>query len=49
MLEAGIEKSIEIAINLLQAGLDVEFVSKMTGLCVEEVEELPKYNPNDRY
>lgn len=44
ILEARIEKAIEIAINLLQAGLEVEFVSSMTGLSVEEVEELPKFD-----
>ncbi len=44
-----LEARIEIATNLLQAGLEVEFVSSMTGLSVEAVEELPKYNQNDRY
>ena len=44
VLEARIEKAREIAINLLQAGLEVEFVSQMTGLSSEEVEELPKFD-----
>lgn len=44
ILEARIEKAREIAINLLQAGLTVEFVSKMTDLSIEEIEELPKFD-----
>jgi hypothetical protein len=43
ILEARIEKAREIAINLLQAGLEVEFISKMTDLSIEEIEELPRY------
>lgn len=44
ILEARIEKAREIAINLLQAGLEVEFISKMTDLSIEEVEELPRFD-----
>ena len=44
ILEAKIEKAREIACNLLAAGLNVEFVSQMTGLSIEEVEELPNFD-----
>lgn len=48
ILEAKIEKAREVAINLLLAGFNVEFVSNMVGLLIEEVEELPRYEPNDK-
>ena len=44
MLEAKIEMAREIACNLLLAGCSVEFVSAMTGVPVEEVEELPRFD-----
>ena len=43
ILEARIEKSIEIAINLLNAGVSPEIISKCVGLSLEEIEELPRY------
>ena len=42
ILEARIEKSIEIAINLLNAGVSPEIISKCVGLSLEEIEELPR-------
>ena len=44
MPEAKIEMAREIACNLLLAGCSVEFVSVMTGVPVEEVEELPRFD-----
>ncbi len=35
-----LEEKIEIAKNLLLANMDIEFISKTTGLSVEEIEEL---------
>lgn len=40
-LQEGIEKEkIHIAINLLKAGSDINFVSKITGLTVKEIKEI---------
>ena len=36
------EKSIENAINFLKLGVDIETVSKGTGLSIEQVQELNK-------
>lgn len=36
------EKSKEIATNMLKKGSEVEFVSEVTGLTIEEVKELVK-------
>ena len=44
MPEAKIEMAREIACNLLLAGCSVEFVSAMTGISVEEVENLPRFD-----
>ena len=40
-MEKGVKsKSIEIAKNLLESGLDINFVSKHTNLSIEELEDL---------
>jgi hypothetical protein len=44
ILEAKIEKAREIAINLLNAGVSPEIISKCLGLSIEEIEELPRYD-----
>lgn len=44
ILEARIEKAREIAINLLNAGVSPEIISKCVGLSPEEIEELPRYD-----
>ena len=50
-MEHGIEKGIEqgiqqgiikTAINLLDNGMDIEFISKVTGLSVQKIKELTK-------
>lgn len=42
-LEAKIEKAKEIAIKLLK-NLDFNFISQITGLSIEEIQELTKHN-----
>lgn len=38
--EGKIEEKIEIAINLLKEGSDIAFISKVTGLTIEEINKL---------
>jgi predicted transposase YdaD len=39
-LEAGLKKAKEIAVNLIQLGMDVEKVAKITDLDIETVKSL---------
>lgn len=42
VLEGRIDKMQEVAIELLNAGLSTHFISRITDLSVEEIEELPR-------
>jgi len=39
-IEGKLEEKIEIALTSLNQGLDIEIISKITGLSVEEIEVL---------
>lgn len=42
VLEGRIDKMQEVAVELLNAGLSTHFISRITDLSVEEIEELPR-------
>ena len=48
-LEQRIDKEIEIAIELLNAVLDIRFISRITDLSIEEIQELPRYGYSNQY
>ena len=47
VLEGRIDKMQEVAIELLNAGLSTHFISRITDLSVEEIEELPRGYSNN--
>jgi predicted transposase/invertase (TIGR01784 family) len=51
-IEKGIEqgmqrKSKEIALVMLEEGIEINLISKVTGLSIEEIQRLKKSAPND--
>ena len=41
-IEGKLEEKIEIALTSLNQGLDIEIISKITGLSVDEIEEVER-------